>query len=286
MKLRSLFICAATLATMLAATAARAEDDMVIDAMQVDPAQESLSDDYSTDDNSKCGKGCCDCCCDQGGFVFLAEATFFKFYDSNGVEDFGGNDAEFDFEVNPRLTLGYVACDGLGARVRYWEFDEDTVSVANNNVAVNTYNIDLEAFQAVELNSCTSVEFMGGVRYNEFDMDRSGARRDSFNGFGGMLGLEGRRDFGCGLSAYGRYRHVIFADDFFMSGTSQDENDGIKGQQEIALGVAYTNCNWTLTAGYEWQVWQNYTRGTASNIDEETSDVGFSGFVVGAGYAY
>lgn len=282
MKLR-IFAC---LAAMLAVTAsfAFAQDDMAPEPTQVDPMQTEVSDDTSV--AADYGKGCCDVCCDQSSFLFQAEATFFKFLDQNGVEDFNGNDGTFDYNASPRLTLGYVGCDGLGARLRYWEYDQSTRSVANQVIAVDTYYIDLEMFQAIELGSCTSVELSGGIRYNEFDMDRSGARRDSFNGFGGMLAIEARRDIGCNLTAYGRFRQVLLSDDFFASGASQDENDAIRANQEISLGVMYTNCNWTINAGYEWQMWQNYTRGVALNIDEETDDVGFAGFVVGAGYSY
>ncbi len=277
MKLR-IFACLAAIFTVTAAFAS-AQDDM-----HVDPMQAAISDDTSV--AADYGKGCCDYCCDQSSFLFQAEATFFKFLDQNGVEDYLGNDAEFDYEASPRLTLGYVGCDGLGVRLRYWEYDQNAISVAGQPISVDTYYIDLEGFQAIELGSCTSVEFSGGIRYNEFYMDRSGTRRDGFSGFGGMLGIEARRDFGCNLSAYGRFRQVLLTDDFFASGTSGDENDAIRANQEIALGVAYTNCNWSINAGYEWHMWQNYTRGVLLNVDEETDDVGFSGFVVGASYSY
>ena len=273
---RTLF-AAALSAMALMATSATAQDDMV-DPMQDAPADVVM----------EC------CCCDSGGWIFGAEATFFKFLDSNGVNDFGGfalaNRGRFDYEVNPRLTLGYAGCDGLGMRVRYWQYDENTLSNNGNVISVDTYTIDFEVFQCIDLGSCTSVEISGGIRYNEFDMFREGVvldGNDSFQGFGGIVAIEANRQLNCNWSAYGRFRQVILSDDFFANQIGNDsEFDGIRDVTEVALGINYHGCRWTLNAGYEWHLWSNYTRGTSANLDIETSDVGFAGFVLGAELSY
>jgi hypothetical protein len=256
--------------------------------MDVDPMQADVAVDDVADD---CGKGCCDVCCDQSSFIFGAEVTFFKFHEANGVNDADFNDASFDRDANLRLTAGYVGCDGLGARVRYWEYDESALSVANNPIFVDTYTLDFEVFQQIELGSCTCVEVFGGLRYNEFDFFRDdGAIADdqhAFDGLGGIIGLEVHRDLCNGLGLYARLREVIMADDANFFGAGGEENDTIRPVTEIALGVSYTSCNWSLRAGYEWQVWGNYVESAgATNLDFEATDIGFAGFVVGAQYAY
>ena len=155
------------------------------------------------------------CCCDQGAWIAGVEVTFMKFFDSGGVEDFGGDDGEFDFEASPRFTVGYVGCDGLGARARYWKYDHSTLSVDDDPISVDTYTIDLEVFQVLEVGSCTSVEISGGIRFNEFAMNRNALPIDRFHGFGGMLGIAAERQLNCNWSVYGRLREVILADDVF-----------------------------------------------------------------------
>jgi hypothetical protein len=40
---------------------------------------------------------------------------------------------DWDHEVAPLVWLGFVSCDGWGARVRYWRFDEDTKETITNS---------------------------------------------------------------------------------------------------------------------------------------------------------
>ncbi len=119
MKLFSLAVANALL--LLAASFVVAQD--VPDPM-------AMSDGAPVADGGYGGKGCkgmlhC-CCCDQSGWIFGAEATFFKYHRTDGVRYGGGNldETQFDYNVSPRLTLGYVNCDGLGIRVRYWNYDQ------------------------------------------------------------------------------------------------------------------------------------------------------------------
>jgi hypothetical protein len=264
-----------SLVTLLSITAlVRAQDEMDVDAAQEPVVEEAYSD---------CGKGCCEVCCDQSSIIFGAEATWFKFHQANGVEDAGADDASFDYELNPRITLGYVGCDGLGARARYWRYDENATSVDGDNVSVDTYNLDFEVFQVVELGSCTCLDISAGLRYNDFEHNRSdGNQIDGFDGLGGMVALEAHRDLCNGFGGYARLREVIMMDDAIID--DNEENDVTRPITEIAIGVRYTNCNWSLNAGYEWQNWGNYTGD--SNEDDLTNDIGFSGFVVGAQYSY
>jgi hypothetical protein len=285
MNFRSLFGFAAALAVVLCASFALAQDDLMVD--QVDPAQEETA---HVDDNSDCGSDCCEVCCDTGSFFFGAEATFFKYHDANGVEDgdLGGDDTEFDNDANLRLTAGYVGCDGLGARVRYWDYDEVAVAAGNDAIFVDTYTLDFEVFQTLDVGSCTCVEVSGGVRYNDFFFIREDGAADvtAFDGLGGIIGIKAHRDICGGFGVCAGLREVILADDMFQNGLD-DETDVIRNVTEIALGVNYASCNWSIHAGYEWQIWSNYVESAGPfNLDREMSDIGFAGFVVGAEYAY
>ena len=65
----------------------------------------------------------CHPCSTKPGITFNAEVTFLKPYQSEGEAP------GFDHEAAPRLTLGYTGREGLGVRVRW--FDYETVSPAN-----------------------------------------------------------------------------------------------------------------------------------------------------------
>ena len=72
-----------------------------------------------------CGRG--------GGFSAGAELAFLKPYNGDGMgivsvfalagtANVGAVDTDFD--AAPRVWLAYQNCDGLGVRVRYWQFDQ------------------------------------------------------------------------------------------------------------------------------------------------------------------
>lgn len=272
---RTLFaaVLAGTIA-LAAVTSASAQDDMM------DPAMDAGAD---------IGLDCC--CCNSGSWIFAAEATFFKFHHADGVQDGEGEEANFDYEIDvPRLTVGYVGCDGMGARVRYWSYDENVDSENDEDVRVDTYYIDFEVFQTVELDCCTTLEASMGIRYNEFDYfadsDVGPALGENFDGFGGIVGIEVTRSVGCNWDVYARLREIIMTGDsiFQDAGDDEDRNDTIRPVTEIALGINYHSCNWSINAGYEWHNWANY-----ANIEEAveiSGDVGFSGWVFGAELSY
>ena len=128
------------------------------------------------------GHGGCDACCHGGcgceydrcyrseGWIAGAELLWLKPHHGNGVgrsseyvlDDpplFGVGGIDADFEVSPRFWIGYVGCDGLGVRVRYWEFDHDSsqnvVTSGGEAEAVfhgwNTWVLDLEVTDSAKL---------------------------------------------------------------------------------------------------------------------------------------
>ena len=240
---------------------------------------------------SDCCSSCCsDCCCAQGGLFVIAEATFFRFHDAGGVEDGAGDDGEFDFEASPRITLGYANCNGRGVRVRYWDYDHDTRSDDGGLIDVDTYNVDFELFQVLSLPCRTTLDMSVGIRYNDFfhffEDGVLGQEQHSFDGIGGMFALAGRVDLNCNLSAYARFREVIMMDDAQFDTLGGLENDVTRPIPELGFGLLYRSCNLVAHAGVEWQNWGNYTSNGLVNLDGEPHDIGFAGFVVGAGLNY
>ena len=247
----------------------------------------AVDDDNGDDDN-----GDADDCCPGCSYIAGIDATFMRYHRSDGV----GN--EFDFDFAPRVTLGYVACDGLGIRVRYWDMEADN----NNGASIDTFTLDTELFQEYDLGCYTSLEVSAGIRYNEWTEE--GLRNtDTFTGFGGIVGIEVTRSVAVGGSLYARLRQSIMMDDFSSSGWWTDNDNGssrldtTRNITEIGLGWQTSCClcdgaELTVHVGVEWQNWANYAESHTigvSGVDYDgvsTEDAGFGGFVIGGSYQY
>jgi hypothetical protein len=308
-----------------------------------DPAEGSVPAKHVCDDTSDCdmcrglacddvgcdkhvtGTACdCDACCDPGcefgepcpGVFVQAESLFFKYYRADGVRSGSYNnvpasvtdEVKFDYNISPRLTLGYVFDGGLGFRARWWEYDQYGDPVFPDTgvaMGVNTQLVDMELFEVFKLNDRWAVEFAGGVRYNEFeevlsDPIPSAIRTSSFDGFGGLLSLEARRSLGRWGALYVRGRGAIMQGDkevFNTLGSDPEQNavlrDSTLGATELALGYEYRRpfrfACMTLRTGYEWQNWYNYschfTPVTTAPLNSGAeyagpADVGFGGFTL------
>jgi hypothetical protein len=226
------------------------------------------------------GVGCDSCCC-GGGWTVDAELLFLRYHREGGLGQ--TNVSEYDFEASPRLALGYVTCDGLGARVRYWEYNQDN---NNNTESVDTYNIDLELFQEICVSCNTTIEISAGIRYNDFDERRANvglpaaaAGNTSFSAYGGVIGVQVNRDT-CYGTLYARTRYAILMDDIHVNAVNGIDHK--VDQTEVALGVSRDFClagmAGSVHAGAEWWNWGEYSLADDS--------VGFGGFVFGVSTAY
>ena len=264
-----------------------------------------------------------DCCCGGGGFVFDAEMLLWKYNRTDGTRvgteggPLGrGEHVNGNYNGAPRLTFGWIGDDGLGVRARWFEYTHDQLANegAPSRLNVDTYSFDLEVFEKVSLNECWSFELSGGLRYNEFDetmRDGDEFRRNSFSGAGGVVGLQANRVAGNG-QLYGRFRNAILMDDRYVQNTDfgavpvqQDMilPEAVVGMTEISTGYEWTRnlssgALLTLRAGYEWQMWHNYSSAFAGPISPiagavsgeaifgGSSDVGFNGLTFSAGVEY
>lgn len=261
--------------------------------------------------NCGCGPGSsCDAClplhaCHDacGHWIVLGEATFFRYYRADGArvgDDPGaGDNVEFDFEAAPRVTLGYAGSDGMGIRFRWWEFNQNSDG-GRGVLGVSTYNLDLELFDTIQLNSVWSLQASAGSRWNEFDeqmFDRADdeLRRNEVRGFGGIVGVELRRCLTPCSSLFGGVKLAVLMDDKFVSNVNTGDRvtllDSSVGMVEIAAGyefsllMAHHVQMFGRVAG-EWQNWYNYSSsfGASEQVFQGASDVGFGGVTLSVGW--
>ena len=123
------WIPAFCLSLLLLPAPTRAEDaagnHSVAVAMTADSAYQNGAYNAAVDGTSYAGFGdAYNWCYGPGGWFGMAEVTFFRYGRADGARMGStdpGEDAPFDFEASPRLTLGYMGDDGFGARLRYWD---------------------------------------------------------------------------------------------------------------------------------------------------------------------
>ena len=261
---------------------------------------------------SSCESGCDGVYQDYvGGWFVIAETTFFRYHRTDGVRigtDSPDEDVEFDFEASPRITLGYVNGDGLGARIRWWDYDHSAEAIEGDGseMSVDTHTIDLEIFQEYYLSPRTTLIVSGGIRVNEFDevmVDEvtDELRINSFDGYGGIMGLELWRQISCNGSLFAGVRGAVLMDDKFVfnseagvAGTDVLLRDSVQGMFELSLGYQYSvelsnDARFIARAAGEWQNWYNYSSSFNAADENEfdgASDVGFGGVVLGAGFIY
>lgn len=196
----------------------------------------------------------CGCCCDSGGYAvtFDVDFLFLKYNQSGGVQSsdagnvVGNNDnAEFDFELSPRFTLGVENCGGLGARVRYWFFDESAPTADGGGfVAVDAYTIDAEIFKRVQLTRCTTLEGFGGVRWSEFNLNDDTDLDWRVEGVGITTGFEISQHFRRNHRLYAGTRLAVVVGDVTLADSGDlDDSTGV--------GVSNTSLHVELAAGYE-----------------------------------
>jgi hypothetical protein len=239
------------------------------------------------------------------GVVGTAEVVWLNYGRADGTRvgvAAPGEDVDCGYEITPRLTVGFAG-DGLGARVRYWEYDHTTPAFEGgaSGLQVDTYTLDFELFETFALNENWFLEIAGGVRYNEFEeimVDDGDIRINQFNGLGGIVGGELRRMVGARSAVFGRARLALLVDDkrVFNNDTAPVQNvvlnDVTVGMTEVAIGYDFiVPMNFGslafLRAQAEWQNWSNYSSSFTDLNNAERfagqSDVSFHGFGVAIG---
>lgn len=265
---------------------------------------------------SCCADSCCDGCCDPcrraSGIIAGAELTFLKPHSTTGIQGLA-QDLEFGYELAPRFWAGYQGCDGLGWRIRYWEFDHQQSATVGpptfpitDSINYETYVIDLEFVDSMCLGCYWDATFFAGFRYLEFSQQRLQAlvlggvpvavdgNQFENSSIGLTVGGELRRSIGCGLAAFGNVRaSVLMGDEDETAAVLggwvpvDRELDNIYYIWEAQLGAQWTRplptCGcWFVRAALEAQIWDNFTPGR-DVINEDFCDWGLGGFAFSAG---
>jgi hypothetical protein len=192
-----------------------------------------------------------------GGLVGGAELLLFKpFPGANGPRGPLSNSvAPFRYDPSQRYWLGYVLEDGLGFRMRYFDFDNGSTTITGvnplNAAQTETINgslrarlLDFEATQQVSFRRWTMLG-SGGLRYGEL-LESQGVRQvfpgtsqflsneNSFHGLGLVAGAQAQRSlgwlpnlslyfFGRGSLLFGNQRqHAVMAN--MLTGTLTTTN--------------------------------------------------------------
>lgn len=224
-------------------------------------------------------------CKDRGcGWVGGVEFLLLKPYAGGGYMDNAGG-AQLNFNPAYRLTLGRQNADGLGARLRFFEFDRGS-RVGTSVLGVEARYLDAELTQAVDFRRWNLL-FSGGLRYAEIQAANDTFTVDSFgtSGFGVTFSGQASRD----LNKSGSLRMVSSARWSAVYGNSHSltlpgtTNDNLMNIMEINIGPRYRRClrngaYLTIGGGFEAQYWSN----AASIADQLPSngagDIGFAGF--------
>ena len=189
---------------------------------------------------------------------------------------------EFDFYAAPRLWLGYTCCNGLGFRVRWWQFDQNASSNVdffdvNHSSFIGTVSgsfdvnaLDFEITDTLIVGGKWDLMVSGGLRYAKFGWTQSSegtltlfggqqddvfySDADGFEGTGGTAALELHRNV---LGRFGVFANVrgslLFGDatlvtetegDFLPPGASDKVMGVVRSVWEAQLGADWTHELW------------------------------------------
>lgn len=104
------------------------------------------------------------------GIIAGTETVFLRPYASSGFLDPGAGAAAMNFNPSQRYWIGYQSADGLGGRIRYWEFDRGAAGAGGAGVGVEYRNFDAELTQTVDFKRWNLLG-SAGLRYQETGMN-------------------------------------------------------------------------------------------------------------------
>jgi hypothetical protein len=172
---------------------------------------------------SDCGDGGC---CDRGGLILGGDLLFLRPYESEG------NLTDFDYEPAFRAWIGWQGAGGLGARMRYFDYEDDSDLGDTLDIAA----FDIELYDTVQIGCNWDLNFGGGIRYLDFQMEDDVVLGvDEITGVGPVVSAELIRHIGDRFGAYAIVRESIIVGDGYENGI--DTSDTTCSVSEIQLGL-------------------------------------------------
>jgi hypothetical protein len=232
------------------------------------------------------------------GIIAGTETVFLKPFASGGLFGATGDGgAQMNYNPSQRYWIGYQSADGLGARIRYWEFDRGATGGGGTALGVEFRNLDVEMTQAVDFKRWNLL-FSGGLRYQETGANASVAGvnviNTGFDGTGVTFSGQATRD----LNPSGSLRMTMGSRWSAVYGNSKGtglvggvqtpfiNRDDLVNVLEINIGPQYrrrlnNGAYLTLGAGVEAQYYTNglYAgAGVVPTVYDANQTAGFVGF--------
>lgn len=210
----------------------------------------------------------------SGGLIGGVELAYLRPYATGNL--LFHPDLAVNFNPTMRYWIGWQSAEGLGVRVRYWQFDHQAQN-GPDAITLEFRTLDAEVTQIVDFLRWDLL-ISGGMRYAESDLNNTLLEDPGFDGVGLTFGLQAARDLNqtgsLRLAASGRWSSV-FGNTKKLGSTPV--NDDLMNIVELTFGPQYrrllgNGAFLTIGCGLEAQYWSNGYHG------DTTDDVGFAGF--------
>ncbi len=226
-------------------------------------------------DNSCCeAVKSCDSCCDNGGFVGGIEFLILKAHLAGATGPLGGlansQGPTWDWEVAPRIWFGKENAEGLGVRLRYFQFDHTASNGGSLGgtaliSGLEMHTLDAEIYQMSQIQRVL-LQGGAGIRYSSIERSTSGAGALGgsltlqHDGVGPTVFLNAFRPFGDhGLAFYAGGRGSLTYGDqkLNVGGLNARYQDQLVSILEASLGIQWTSESGKFFArsGFEAQSW-------------------------------
>jgi hypothetical protein len=201
-----------------------------------------------------CGSGCGDCCddcCGCPGWVGGVEIVWLKAFSSGN--DFG----DFNYEDGFRGWFGYQGAGGLGARLRYFDYQQ----TAANGDFVDIEAFDAEVYDTFQVGCNWDLLLGGGIRYLETEVLGNAADLHAIHGVGPVVTAELYRHISDRAALYviGR-QSIVAGDGIFNNALTTDLTTAatefqLGGQlhRETNGGLVFARLGWESQYFYDLQ---------------------------------
>jgi hypothetical protein len=247
----------------------------------------------------ECGGYGCDQCCghQQGCYDDCHEKLCSCYFEVQNVfvrphvnEDVVGKLSE-SYDWTPRFIAGFELPSGVGARGRYWSYDQDVLNLDNgDDLGLSWKVIDVEGTGRIRATHADLV-FSGGFRFADIEIEEDDDTISSTMP-GLTVAADGRTVFcrGCKSEWAGvaGVRWSLLGGDW--EGDENEVADEVRDDNmvvnELYGGVEYSRCcgkcNWYARAVFEMQNWHSDNFGENSATDT----IGFVGPAIHGGVSF